>query len=345
MRAMKDKRAKRIADLIEPLRVKPGSKVTLAKDFDPGYRAGSLKKKDGVELLKQGIELLAEYQARLAAQDTWGVLVVLQALDAGGKDGTIRHVMSGVNPQGVSVHGFKVPSSEELGHDFLWRYAKRLPSRGQISIFNRSHYEEVLVVRVHPENLVRQQLPRTVRTNGVWGRRYREINDWERYLVDNGFKVVKLFLNLSKEEQRVRFLRRIDLPEKNWKFSAGDVRERSHWKEYQKAFSDMLSHTSTEWAPWYVIPADRKWFARICASAVLAHTLIDIDPRYPVLGDEDRHALSEVRAELEAEAPAGAAPDPFAVEGLADGRREAATSNGRKGGRELAHAGRESEGG
>ena len=207
---MADKRAKRIAELIKPLRVEPGSKVNLAKDFDPGYKADFLKKKYGAELLETGIAMLAEYQARLAAQDTYGVLVCLQALDAGGKDGTIRHVMSGVNPQGVKVTGFKVPSAEELDHDYLWRYARHLPARGDIGIFNRSHYEEVLVVRVHPENLDRQRLPAEAKGKGVWERRYREINDWERYLTDNGFTVVKLLLNLSKEEQRTRFLKRID---------------------------------------------------------------------------------------------------------------------------------------
>jgi PPK2 family polyphosphate:nucleotide phosphotransferase len=310
---MADKRAARIAELIKPLRVKPGSKVNLARDFDPGYKAGFLKKKDGAELLQTGIAMLADYQARLAAQDTYGVLVCLQALDAGGKDGTIRHVMSGVNPQGVQVTGFKVPSAEELDHDYLWRYARHLPARGDIGIFNRSHYEEVLVVRVHPENLDRQRLPAGARGKGIWERRYREINDWERYLTDNGFKVVKLFLNLSKEEQRARFLKRIDLPEKNWKFSAADVRERGNWDDYQKAFSEMLSATSTRWAPWYVIPADHKWFARICAAGVIVHTLIEIDPRYPEVSEDRRQQLQAVKAELEAEAPKGAPADPFAA--------------------------------
>ena len=209
---MPDLHPRRIPEFVEPFRVEPGSKVRLAKDFDPRFKAGIRKKKDGVALLQQGIELLAEYQARLAAQDTYGVLVVLQALDAGGKDGTIRHVMSGVNPQGVSVHGFKVPSAEELDHDYLWRYARQLPARGEIGIFNRSHYEEVLVVRVHPENLDRQKLPREAKRKDVWKRRYREINEWERYLVENGFRIVKLFLNLSKEEQRIRFLRAATCP-------------------------------------------------------------------------------------------------------------------------------------
>jgi PPK2 family polyphosphate:nucleotide phosphotransferase len=216
-----------------------------------------------------------------------------------------------VNPQGVSVHGFKQPSAEELDHDYLWRYAKALPRRGEITIFNRSHYEEVVVVRVHDELLVRQRLPRSARGSGVWKRRYREINDWERYLVDNGFRVVKLFLNVSKEEQRRRFLRRIDERDRNWKFSAADVRERRHWDEYQKAFSLMLSNTSTEWAPWHVIPADRKWFMRIAAAAVIANALIDIDPKFPTVGDEARRALSGARTELVAEAPDGAPPDPF----------------------------------
>jgi PPK2 family polyphosphate:nucleotide phosphotransferase len=310
---MADKRAERIAELIKPLRVKPGSTVNLAKDFDPRYKAGFVKKKDGAEALRAGVALLADYQARLAAQDTYGVLVCLQALDAGGKDGTIRHVMSGVNPQGVHVSNFKVPSTEELDHDYLWRYAKRLPARGDIGIFNRSHYEEVLVVRVHPENLDRQKLPGEAKRSGVWDRRYREINDWERYLTDNGFKVVKLFLNMSKEEQRTRFLKRIDLPEKNWKFSAADARERQRWDDYQRAFSEMLSATSTHWAPWYVIPADRKWFARICAGAVIAHTLMEIDPQYPAVSAEARQELLAVKRELEAEAPTGAPADPFAA--------------------------------
>jgi PPK2 family polyphosphate:nucleotide phosphotransferase len=321
---MVDDQARLLAKFTEPLLVKPGSKVKLARDFDPGYKASFLKKKEGAGLLAAGVTLLEEYQARLAAQDTWGVLVCLQALDAGGKDGTIRHVLSGVNPQGVRVSGFKVPSVEELDHDYLWRYARRLPARGEIGIFNRSHYEEVLVVRVHPELLDRQKLPPSVRGKGLWTRRYQEINDWEHYLSDNGFKIVKLFLNLSKEEQRIRFLKRLDLPEKNWKFSSADVRERKCWDDYQAAFSDMLSHTSTEWAPWYVVPADHKWFARICVSAVLARTLIGIDPRYPKVDAARREDLADVRAMLEAEAPEGAAADPFAAEVVAGAGQEKA---------------------
>jgi PPK2 family polyphosphate:nucleotide phosphotransferase len=310
---MADKRAERITELIKPLRVKPGSKVNLARDFDPGYKADYVKKRDALEIMRRGVDMLCDYQARLAAQDSYGVLVCLQALDAAGKDGTIRHVMSGVNPQGVHVTSFKMPSAEELDHDYLWRYARHLPARGDIGIFNRSHYEEVLVVRVHPENLDRQKLPEDAKGKGVWQRRYREINDWERYLSENGFLVVKMFLNLSKEEQRTRFFKRLDLPENNWKFSAADVRERQRWDDYQEAFSEMLSATSTRWAPWYVIPADHKWFARLCAAAVLVHTLIGIDPQYPEVSAEQREQLLGVKKELEAQAPGGAAADPFAA--------------------------------
>jgi PPK2 family polyphosphate:nucleotide phosphotransferase len=323
---------KNVAEFIAPFRVKPGAKVTLAKNFDPGFKGGVERKKDGIALLAEGVKLLCDYQARLAAQDTYGVLVVLQAMDAAGKDGTIRHVMSGVNPQGVSVHSFKTPSAEELDHDFLWRYAKSLPRRGEIGIFNRSHYEEVLVVRVHPELLERQKLPRRARGRDVWKRRYQDINGWEQYLTDNGFKIVKLFLNLSKEEQRTRFLRRIDLPDHNWKFSSADVAERQHWDEYQKAFSEMLSHTSTEAAPWHVIPADRKWFARIAAGAVLVNALMEIDPKFPSISEEHRRDLLDVKRELEAEAPEGAAPDPFAERerqhGGKDGNNGAGPSDG-----------------
>ena len=295
---MTDKRALRLEELVERLRVEPGSKVTLTKDFDPADKAG-LKKKEGEEQLRLSVQLLAEYQERLAAQETYGVLVVLQGLDAAGKDGTIRHVMSGVNPQGVVVHSFKAPSADELAHDFLWRCVLRVPARGQIGIFNRSHYEEVLVVRVHPQLLEAQGLPRQARRPDLWRRRYRAINDWERYLVDNGFRIVKLCLNLSREEQRTRFLKRIDRPEKNWKFSSSDAREREHWDQYQHAYSEMLTNTSTEWAPWHVIPADRKWLARLAVGAVIAKTLIEIDPQYPVMNPEARRALLDAKAELE----------------------------------------------
>jgi PPK2 family polyphosphate:nucleotide phosphotransferase len=300
---MTDTNAKHLSKLVEQLQVPAGAKVSLAKDYDPAFKAGWLSKRESDEQLAASVELLAEYQERLAAQDTRGLLVVLQGIDAAGKDGTVRHVMSGVNPQGVSVHSFKVPSAEEVAHDFLWRYAKSLPARGQIGIFNRSHYEEVLVVRVHPELLARERLPAGATGKDIWQRRYREINDWERYLVDNGIAVVKLFLNISAEEQRKRFLARIELARKNWKFSAADARERESWDDYQDAFSEMLSHTSTQWAPWYVIPANHKWFAHIAVGAVLVHALMEIDPQYPVLGVAEQEALQQVRAELEEQSP------------------------------------------
>ena len=312
---MTEPETQRFKELADTLRVAPGADVELARDFDPAFRAG-WRKREATDTLQRNIELLADCQDRLAAEARRGLLVVLQGIDAAGKDGTVRHVMSGVNPQGVTVRSFKVPSADELGHDFLWRYACALPGRGQIGIFNRSHYEEVLVVRVHPELLENERVPDGAPADELWHRRYRDINDWERHLSDNGFRIVKLFLNLSKEEQRIRFLKRIDLAEKNWKFSASDAHERRYWDDYQVAFSRMLSHTSTDWAPWYVIPADRKWFARIAVSAVIITTLMELDPEYPTISDEERQALERVRAELEAEAPAGAAADPFA-----DGQR------------------------
>jgi PPK2 family polyphosphate:nucleotide phosphotransferase len=309
---MEDARVQRIREFIAPFRVAPSSDVVLGRDFDPASTGDLFTEDQSHDLLKTGVSMLSDYQKRLAAQDTYGVLVVLQALDAGGKDSTIRHVMSGVNPQGVVVHGFRKPSAEELDHDYLWRYGQRLPARGQITIFNRSHYEEVLVVRVHPEILEHQKLPPSAREGDVWKRRYRQINDWERFLVENGFPVVKLFLNLSREEQRRRFLRRIDYPDNNWKFNANDVKERAHWDSYQDAFSEMLSNTSTEHAPWYVIPADHKWFLRVGVGAVLVSALADIDPQYPTVSDEAKEALLASKAELEKQAPEGVAADPIA---------------------------------
>jgi PPK2 family polyphosphate:nucleotide phosphotransferase len=320
---MADLRPKRIAEFIKPFRVEPGRRVRLPHDFDPsGTRQISVKA--AKEILSEATGLLAEYQMRLAAQNTNGVVMLLQAMDAAGKDGTIRHVMSGVNPQGVQVSSFKIPSSEDLNHDYLWRYAKKLPERGNIGIFNRSYYEEVLVVRVHPQILAGQKLPPKLKDRGIWNRRFREINDWEHYLTDQGFRFVKLFLNVSKEEQRFRFLSRIDEGDKNWKFSANDAKERAYWDDYQKAFSDVLSKTSTEWAPWYVIPADDKPFARVAAAGVLAHTLIEIDPRFPVVSKEARAALQEQKVALVAAAPDGAAPDPYAVAMAEKAARKAA---------------------
>jgi PPK2 family polyphosphate:nucleotide phosphotransferase len=319
---MDESRLQRIREAIQPYYVEPGSTVVLERDFDPDDTGPFAKKGESKGLLEQGVELLSDYQSRLAAQDTYGVLVVLQALDAGGKDSTIRHVMTGVNPQGVVVHGFRVPSAEELDHDYLWRYAQKLPARGQIAIFNRSHYEEVLVTRVHPEILERQKLPPAARDDGVWGRRYRQINDWERFLVENGFPIVKLFLNLGREEQRCRFLRRIDYPDANWKFNANDVKERAHWDAYQAAFSEMLSATSTEHAPWYVIPANHKWFLRVAVAAVIVNTLAEIDPQYPKMSDEARHALLDSKKELEGQAPPGVPADPIEAELAATAARK-----------------------
>jgi len=295
-----DKRLRFMADLIEPLLVTPGSTVRLARDHDPGS-TGPVRPKESAALLAESVRLMAKYQDRLAAQDTFGVLLVLQGIDAAGKDSTIKHVMSGLNPQGVEVRAFRQPSAEELNHDFLWRYQRALPGRGRIGIFNRSHYEEVLVVRVHPALLAAERLPAGARTEGVWARRYREINDWERYLVDNGIHIVKILLNVSRREQAIRFLKRIDRPKKNWKFSPSDVRERDYWDHYQRAFDSMLSQTSTPWAPWYVVPADHKWFSHLATAAALAAKLSAINPRYPAAPATDREQMARVRAELAAE--------------------------------------------
>ena len=288
-----DERLRFMTDLIAPLRVPPGSEVKLNRDHDPGY-TGQVIRAQAAALLAEGVKLLADYQDRLAAQDTFGVLLVLQGIDAAGKDGTIKHVMSGLNPQAVEVRSFKQPSAEELDHDFLWRHQRALPGRGWIGIFNRSHYEEVLVVRVHPALLAAERMP-AVSGSEVWTRRYREINDWEHYLVDNGIHVVKVMLNLSKREQAKRFLKRIDHPEKNWKFSPADVRERGYWDDYQRAFEEMLSHTSTEWAPWYVVPADHKWFTRLATAAILVTALDAINPRYPDPDPAVRDEMAQVR--------------------------------------------------
>jgi PPK2 family polyphosphate:nucleotide phosphotransferase len=285
-------------DLVESLRVAPGRAFQLSRDFDPRYTHGLTSRADASDRLDEGIALLADYQDRLAAQNTSAVLIVLQGIDAAGKDSTIKHVMSGINPHGVEVHSFKQPSAEELDHDFLWRYQRALPERGRIGIFNRSHYEEVLVVRVHPALLTAERLPASARSGGVWKRRYREINAWEHHLVDNGIQVVKVFLNLSRHEQAQRFIKRIDEPEKNWKFSMSDIREREYWDEYQKVFNTMLKHTSTERAPWYVVPADHKWFTRLATAAILVKALAEINPRYPRAAPETLQAMAEARAAL-----------------------------------------------
>jgi PPK2 family polyphosphate:nucleotide phosphotransferase len=293
------KRLRFMHDLTAALKVAPGSEVSLSHDHDPGY-TGRVARPQAGELLTDGVRLLADYQDRLAAQDTYGVLLVLQGLDASGKDSTIKHVMSGVNPQAVEVQAFKEPSAEELNHDFLWRYQRALPGRGHIGIFNRSHYEEVLVVRVHEELLAAERMPAAA-DDGIWDRRYREINDWERYLVDNGIHVVKIMLNLSRREQGKRFEKRIDHLEKNWKFSPSDIRERRYWDDYQRAFEAMLSKTSTKWAPWHVVPADHKWFSRLATAAILVTALDAIGPRYPAPDPAVAGQMAQARTELAAE--------------------------------------------
>lgn len=287
---------------IRPFIVPPGKKISLKKDHDPGYTAKLVTKKDAPQILQRGVQLLAEYQDRLYAQNTHALLIVLQAMDAAGKDGTIKHVMSGLNPQGCEVYSFKAPSAEELDHDYLWRNFKVLPERGRIGIFNRSYYEEVLIARVHPEILERQRLPSELKEDkDIWRRRFGEINNFERYLTENGIIVLKCFLHLSKDEQKKRFLDRIEQPEKNWKFSASDVRERAFWKDYMAAYEDMLSHTSTEWAPWHVIPADNRWFTHLAVAAVILAKMKEIDPQYPTVNEEHKKELLEAKRMLEEE--------------------------------------------
>ena len=288
----------RLQALTASLRVSPGTEVHLPADFNPASTHGFPNKAAAKRTLEEVIELLGEYQTRLAAEARHGVVVVIQGIDASGKDGVIKHVMTGVNPAGVNVHSFKVPSAEELSHDYLWRYQKQLPPRGKIAIFNRSHYEEVLVVRVHPEHLDRQMLPSPGNRHNVWAQRYREINDWERYLAVNGIRMVKIFLNLSKDEQRKRFLRRIDTPSKNWKFSVADVQERASWDDYQRAFAEMLTNTSSDVAPWHVVPADHKWFTRLAVASILVDELMRLDPAFPTPSKEASEALAAARKGL-----------------------------------------------
>ena len=271
-------------------------------DCNPGDTGGlDLDKQDSKKLLREGIELLSELQAKLYAQDRWSLLVILQAMDTAGKDGTIRHVFSGVNPQGCEVSPFKAPSQEELDHDFLWRIVRELPERGRIGIFNRSHYEEVLVVRVHPEFLGTQRLPPPLVTKRIWQERYEDINAFERHLVRNGTVVLKFFLNVSKEEQKRRFLERIENPEKNWKFSMGDVEERGRWSDYMRAYEDMIRATSTQWAPWHVVPADHKWLTRLAVSDTVIAALEDLDLAFPEVDPAERQRLEKVRSALEKE--------------------------------------------
>lgn len=251
------------------------------KNFDPADTQGHKLKKKAPQLLREGAECLSEMQQKLYAQDKWAVLLIFQAMDAAGKDGAIRHVMSGINPQGCQVYSFKTPSSEELDHDFLWRTSKVLPERGRIGIFNRSYYEEVLITRVHPEVLASQKVPAQLVTENVWQERYEDITALERHLVRNGTVIRKFFLHLSREEQKKRFLSRLDEPEKNWKFSEGDVRERDFWFKYMEAYEEAIRHTASREAPWYVVPADNKWFTRLVISSVIIETLKSLKLAYP----------------------------------------------------------------
>lgn len=293
---------KRSRAFCEPFRVTDGSRFRL-KDIDPGdtlhLTAGD--KAQAQEELARGVQVLADMQDKLYAQDKWSVLLIFQALDAAGKDSAIKHVMSGVNPQGCNVHAFKTPSAEELDHDYLWRCMKALPNRGHIGIFNRSYYEEVLAVRVHPEYLKAQKIPPHLIGRDIWKQRFEDIVNFERYLARNGMAICKFFLHVSKEEQKRRFLERIDNPAKNWKFSYADIEERRFWSQYQKAYEDMIRHTATRFAPWYVVPADHKWFTRVVVAAAVINTLASLDLRYPQVPAEKQKELAAARQQLMAE--------------------------------------------
>jgi PPK2 family polyphosphate:nucleotide phosphotransferase len=286
----------RPSDLVKRYRIENGSGFRLA-DFNPDDRGG-LAKDEAKALLADGAARLGELQERLYAEHRWTVLIVLQGLDAAGKDGVIEHVMSGVNPQGCDVHPFKAPSQLELDHDFLWRAAVVLPKRGHIGIFNRSYYEEVLVVRVHNDLLEHQGLPPTLVTKNIWKERYEDINAFERHLARNGTVPIKFFLHVSKKEQQKRLLERIDDPAKRWKFNAGDIGERKLWDQYMVAYEDMIRATATEDAPWYVVPADHKWFTRLVVAAAIIERIAAIDPKFPTLNEDQLRALASVRAEL-----------------------------------------------
>jgi PPK2 family polyphosphate:nucleotide phosphotransferase len=286
-----------------PFIVPPGKAIRL-KDFAPDDTAGFADKKAAEKALLEDVTELAAAQNLLWASKQYALIILFQALDAAGKDGMIKHVMSGVNPQGVNVYSFKAPTEEERLHHFLWRPMRVLPARGMIAIFNRSYYEEVLVVRVHPEFLEDQWMPPELRGKDLkytWQRRYEEINAFEKALSNQNICFLKFFLNVSKREQRKRFLERLDDPEKHWKFNSGDLRERALWEEYQLAYEDMLNATSTEWAPWHIIPADKKWFARACAADIITNRIRQLDLKFPTVTDEERAALAEARQQLERE--------------------------------------------
>lgn len=280
---------------------KPGKKIKVS-DFNPSYKGIINGKEDGVKLLEENVVQMRDLQSKLYAHNHFAILLIFQAMDAAGKDGTIKHVMSGLNPQGCQVYSFKTPSTEELDHDYIWRTYKCLPERGNFGIFNRSYYEEVLVVKVHPEFILGQHLPGITSIDTIdgefWDKRYRQINAMEKHLAENGTIILKFFLNVSKEEQKKRFLERIDDPAKNWKFSSNDVKERRHWDDYMKAYSEMLTATSTENAPWFVIPADRKWFMRYAVSNIIINRLKELNAHYPVLPDIEKAKLEEAKQML-----------------------------------------------
>jgi PPK2 family polyphosphate:nucleotide phosphotransferase len=283
----------------EPFRVTKGKDFRL-KDVDPGdtLQFTDEDKPKAKEALALGVRAMAELQDKLYAQDKWALLLIFQAMDAAGKDGAIKHVMSGINPQGCQVFSFKSPSAEDLDHDYLWRCMKVLPNRGHIGIFNRSYYEETLVVRVHQEFLAKQKIPSALVTKGIWEQRFDDISNFEQYLAHNGVVVRKFFLHVSKKEQKRRFLERIDNPDKNWKFSANDAAEREHWNAYMGAYEDMIRHTASEAAPWYVVPADNKWFTRAVVAAAVIETLADLDLHYPEVGKEKLKELAGAKAAL-----------------------------------------------
>ncbi len=288
-----------LSRFLDPYRVTNGKKFRL-KDHDPGDTGGlgSEDKPEARRMLATGIERMTELQERLYASDQWGMLLVFQAMDAAGKDGTIKHVLSGVNPQGCQVHAFKQPSSEEIDHDFLWRNQRAAPERGRIGIFNRSYYEEVLVVRVHPQILARQRIPARLVGKRIWEERLEDIAAYERYLARNGFVLLKFFLNVSRKEQKRRFLERLDEPDKHWKFSAADVRERAHWKSYMAAYEEAIQATATRHAPWYVVPADEKWFTRLVVAAAIVEAMEGLDLEFPKVAEAKREELALARAQL-----------------------------------------------
>jgi PPK2 family polyphosphate:nucleotide phosphotransferase len=284
--------------LADPYRIEDGKKLRL-KHFDPADTGHFHSKEHAEKLLERGVASMSELQDKLYAEDRWGLLLIFQAMDAAGKDGVIKHVMSGVNPQGCQVYSFKQPSSEDLDHDFLWRTNFRMPSRGRIGIFNRSYYEEVLIVRVHPEILKKQRIPPSLMSKNLWKERFEDISATERYLSRNGIVIRKFFLHLSKKEQKQRFLARLDTPDKNWKFSGPDLHERERWDDYMTAYEEMIAHTASKHAPWYVVPADNKWFTRLVVAAAIVDALEDLKLAYPEVGAATKKELRAAKAALE----------------------------------------------